>query len=119
MNESFNVCNELRRFAPECSGQLEDDVDGRLVNAPLDKTDVIALHIGLQRQLLLRQSRLLPSFTENLAECQACVQTLPPLYEVALSGRAVLASSQHTVNFVGGMASFCLDNGTLLSQRQL
>lgn len=74
------------------------------MDAPLDKTDVIALHIGFQRQLLLRQSCLLPSFTENLAECQACVQTLPPLYEVALSVQGWPGSSQYTVNFVYSMA---------------
>lgn len=74
------------------------------MNAPLDKTDVIALYIGFQRQLLLRQSCLLPSFTENLAECQACVQTVPPLYEVALSVQGWSGSSQYAVNFIDGMA---------------
>ncbi len=74
------------------------------MNASLDKTDVIALQIGFQRQLLLRQSCLLPSFTENLAECQACVQTLPPLYEVALSVQGWPGSSQYAVNFSCSMA---------------
>lgn len=74
------------------------------MDAPLDKTDVIALHIGFQRQLLLRQSCLLPSLTENLAECQACVQTLPPLYEVALSVQGWPGSSQYAVNFSYSMA---------------
>jgi len=86
---------------------------------PLNEADVVPLHVCLQRQLLLRQSCLLPSFTENSTECQPCVQTVPPLYEVALSGRAVPASSQHTVNFISSMASSCSDNGTLLLQRRL
>lgn len=89
------------------------------MNAPFNEADVVPLHIRFQRQLLLRQSCLLPSFTENPTECQPCVQTVPPLYEVALSGRAVLASSQYTVNLLGGMASSCSDNGMLLLQRRL
>lgn len=83
------------------------------MDAPLDKTDVIALHIGLQRQLLLRESCLLPSFTENLAECQACVQTLPPLYEVALSVQGRAGSSQYAVNFIDGMALLVSPEATI------
>lgn len=84
------------------------------MDAPLDKADVIALHIGFQRQLLLRQSCLLPPFAKNLAECQPCVQTLPPLYEVALSVHGLGRSSQYAVNFYRCMASLDLDSGTLL-----
>lgn len=71
---------------------------------PLNEADVVPLHVRFQRQLLLRQSYLLPSFTENLAECQPCVQTLPPLYEVALSVQGLAGSSQYAVNFIDGMA---------------
>lgn len=74
------------------------------MNASLNEADVVPLHVRFQRQLLLRQSCLLPSFTENLAECQACVQTVPPLYEVALSVQGWSGSSQYAVNFIDGMA---------------
>ena len=72
--------------------------------APLNEADVVPLDICLQRQLLLCHSCLLPPLAENLTECQSCVQTVPPLHEVALSDRAVLASSQYAVNFIDGMA---------------
>lgn len=68
------------------------------MDASLNQADVVSLDIGLQRQLLLRQSCVLPPFAENLAECQPCVQTVPPLYEVALSGVANPRSSQYIVN---------------------
>ena len=96
--QRFDISNEGRWLAFQGNGKLEDDGYSGLVDASLNQADVVSLYIGLQRQLLLRQSCLLPPFAENLAECQPCVQTAPPLYEVALSGVANPRSSQYIVN---------------------
>jgi len=78
MNDGFYIGNESRGLALQRNGKLEDDVDGRLIDASFDETYVIPLNIGLQCQLLLRQSCKLPSLTKNPSECQPCVQAITP-----------------------------------------
>ncbi len=118
-DKALNICHKIGRPTAQRSRKLEDDVDCGLMYASLNEADVVPLHIRFQRQLLLRQSCLLPPFAENLTECQPCVQTVPPLHEVALSIQGRARSSQHTVNSWRHMASLGLDNGTLLLQERL
>ncbi len=114
-DKALNICHQIGRLTAQRSRKLEDDVDCGLMYASLNEADVVPLHIRFQRQLLLRQSCLLPPFAENLAECHPCVQTVPPLYEVALSIHGRARSSQHTVNSWRCMASFGLGSGALLA----
>ncbi|MNV08050.1 hypothetical protein D3C71_985060 [compost metagenome] len=61
MNDGLYIGDKCRWLAFQRNGKLEDDVDGRLIDASFDETYVIPLNIGLQCQLLLGQPCKLPS----------------------------------------------------------
>lgn len=69
-----------------------------MVYAPLDQTDVVALHTSFKCQLLLRQPCLFPLIAKNLPKCPSFVQTVHPLRRCALSTYGMPESSQYTVN---------------------
>jgi hypothetical protein len=98
VHQGFYVYYKCRGLAFQRCRQLEDHGQGRLVHAPLDQTDVVALHTSFKRQLLLCETCAFPAIAKNLPKCQPFVQTVHPLREGALSMDRQAESSQYTVN---------------------
>lgn len=79
-------------------GKLEKGLDARRVQAALQQGYVVALEIGIQGELLLRQARLFAKRAQDQTECNLWLQPASPDMNGKRRREEVKRSSQYIGN---------------------